>query len=50
MPLKELRNDAGPLTFAILQTKGFLLDTFSLSSPTWKNNATVLLYDARIRW
>ncbi len=50
VPLKELRNDAGPLTFAILQSKGFLLDTFTLSSPSWKNNATVLLYDARIRW
>jgi hypothetical protein len=50
IPLKELRNDTGPLTFAILQSKGFLVDAFVVSSASWKNAATLNLYDARIRW
>ncbi|CAN5831712.1 hypothetical protein BH11MYX4_BH11MYX4_67690 [soil metagenome] len=50
VPLRELRNDAGKLTYAILQSKGFLVEAFALSGPAWKNGSTVLLYDARIRW
>jgi hypothetical protein len=50
IPLRELLSDAGPLTFGILQAKGFLVDTLSLSAPDWKNGSTLLLYDARIRW
>jgi hypothetical protein len=49
VPLRELRNDAGKLTFPILQGKNFLVDAFVLSG-TWKNGSAVQLYDARIRW
>jgi hypothetical protein len=49
VPLSELRNDAGPLTYPILQGKNFIVDAFALSG-TWKDKASVQLYDARIRW
>lgn len=50
VPLKQLRNDAGTLTFAILQGKSFLLDAFVIATASWKNAGTLQLYDARIRW
>lgn len=49
VPLGELRNDNGPLTFPILQQKGFLVHSFELSG-TWADKAALRLYNARIRW
>ena len=48
-PLSELRNDDGPLTYAILQQKNFLVHAFELSG-TWPDKGALRLYNARIRW
>lgn len=48
-PLEELRNDDGPLTYAILQQKSFLVHAFELSG-TWPDKSALRLYNARIRW
>lgn len=48
-PLGELRNDNGPLTFPILQQKGFGVQSLELSG-TWADKAALRLYNARIRW
>ncbi len=49
VPLRELQNDAGKLTYAALQGKKFIVDAVALSG-TWKNQSTINLYNARIRW
>lgn len=49
VPLRELENAAGKLTYTTLQSDGFLIAAFSISG-TWKDAATVRLYDARIKW
>ncbi|MBS2013424.1 MAG: hypothetical protein JST00_11080 [Deltaproteobacteria bacterium] len=49
VPLAQLRNDDGPLTYAILQQKNFLVQVFELSG-RWRDKDALRLYNARIRW
>ena len=49
VPLRELRNDTGTLTFAILLGKGSLVGALALGG-TWEKRAVIQLCDARIRW
>jgi hypothetical protein len=49
VPLRELVNDVGKLTYGILMGKNFIVDALGMSG-TWKDGSIINLYDARIRW